>query len=145
MEQRTAFNSAQLFFNPSEASRNVGFFLLRRQNVIMLVNMTDEEKSGIWAEIEQKSPDLLDAFLSLENKDELKAFFRDLMSERDLREFAMRWEIAKMLDEGMSFTQIQEKWDGNEMVSANTITKINRWLKEGCGGYKTMIDRLKKK
>jgi TrpR-related protein YerC/YecD len=111
----------------------------------MLNMMSDEEKNGIWTEIEQKSPDLLDAFMSFQNKDELKAFFRDLMSERDLREFAMRWEIAKMLDAGMSFTQIQEKWDGDEMVSANTITKINRWLKEGCGGYKTMIDRLKKK
>ncbi len=105
----------------------------------------DAEKNGIWAEIEKKSPDLIQAFLSLKNEDELKAFFRDLMSERDLREFAMRWEIAKMLDEGMSFTQIQEKWDGDERVSANTITKINRWLKEGCGGYKMLIDRLKKK
>ena len=107
--------------------------------------MGEQEKNDIWTEIEQKSPDLIEAFLSLENKDELKAFFRDLMSERDLREFAMRWEIAKMLDAGMSFTQIQEKWAGDEMVSANTITKINRWLKEGCGGYKLLIDRLKNK
>ena len=107
--------------------------------------MDDKEKNGIWKEIEEKSPDLIAAFLSLKNENELKAFFRDLMSERDIREFAMRWEIAKMLDAGMSFTQIQEKWDGDERVSANTITKINRWLKEGCGGYKTMIDRLKNK
>ena len=106
--------------------------------------MDDQEKNGIWKEIEEKSPDLIAAFLSLKNEDELKAFFRDLMSERDLREFAMRWEIAKMLDAGMSFTQIQEKWDGDERVSANTITKINRWLKEGCGGYKLLIDRFKK-
>lgn len=105
----------------------------------------DQEKNAIWEEIERGSPDLIDAFLAFKNRDEFKAFARDLMSERDLREFAMRWEIAKMLDAGMSFTQIQEKWNGNEMVSANTITKINRWLKEGCGGYKTMIDRLKKK
>ena len=114
-------------------------------DIITLTMIPDEEKNAIWDEIEQKSPDLIDAFLALKSKDELKAFFRDLMSERDIREFAMRWEIAKMLDAGMSFTQIQEKWDGNEMVSANTITKINRWFKEGCGGYKTMIDRLKKK
>lgn len=107
--------------------------------------MDDKEKNGIWKEIEDRSPDLIQAFLALNNEDELKAFFRDLMSERDLREFAMRWEIAKMLDAGMSFTQIQEKWDGNEMVSPNTIAKINRWFKEGCGGYKMMIDRLKKK
>lgn len=105
--------------------------------------MDEQEKNAIWDEIEAKSPDLIKAFLSLKNEDELKAFFRDLMSERDLREFAMRWEIAKMLDAGMSFTQIQEKWDGDERVSANTITKINKWLKEGCGGYKTVIDRLK--
>ena len=105
--------------------------------------MDDQEKNNIWKEIEQKSPDLIKAFLSLKNEDELKAFFRDLMSERDLREFAMRWEVAKMLDSGMSFTQIQEKWAGDEMVSPNTIVKINRWLKEGCGGYKMLIDRLK--
>ena len=103
----------------------------------------DDEKCNIWKEIEQKSPDLVKTFLSLKNEDELKAFFRDLMSERDLREFAMRWEVAKMLDAGMSFTQIQEKWGGEEMISSNTIAKINRWLKEGCGGYKMLIDRMK--
>jgi TrpR-related protein YerC/YecD len=126
-------------YSPKNLLKILKFDILRKNP------MDDKEKNGIWAEIEQKSPDLLDAFMSFQNKDELKAFFRDLMSERDLREFAMRWEIAKMLDAGMSFTQIQEKWDGDEMVSANTITKINRWLKEGCGGYKTMIDRLKNK
>ena len=57
--------------------------------------MDDKEKSEIWKEIEEKSPDLLDVFMSFKNKDELKAFFRDLMSERDLREFAMRWEVAE--------------------------------------------------
>lgn len=101
--------------------------------------MDDQEKNGIWKEIEEKSPDLLDVFMSFKNKDELKAFFRDLMSERDLREFAMRWEVAKKLDAGVPFLQIQEE-SGESPV---TITKINRWLKEGCGGYKMMIDRMK--
>lgn len=99
----------------------------------------DEEKNAIWREIEEKSPDMIKAFLSMKNEDELKAFFRDLMSERDLREFAMRWEVAKKLDAGVPFSQIQEE-SGESPV---TITKINRWLKEGCGGYKMMIDRLK--
>lgn len=102
--------------------------------------ISDEEKNAIWDELEVKSPDLIKAFLSLKNEDELKAFFRDLMSERDLREFAMRWEVAKKLDEGIPFSQIQEE-SGESPV---TITKINRWLKEGCGGYKMMIDRFKK-
>ncbi len=101
--------------------------------------ITNDEKNAIWTEIEQKSPELLDVFLALENKDEMKAFFRDLMSERDLREFAMRWEVAKMLDAGVTYEQIQEKTG----AAMDTISKISRWLKEGCGGYKMMIERMK--
>lgn len=97
----------------------------------------DAEKNNIWSEL--KSPDLIDAFLSLKNKDELKAFFRDIMSERDLRELDMRWEVAKKLDAGIPFLQIQEE-TGQSPV---TITKINRWLTEGCGGYKMLIERMK--
>lgn len=101
--------------------------------------MTDAEKNNIWSEL--KSPDLIDVFLSLKNEDELKAFFRDIMSERDLRELDMRWEVAKKLDAGVPFLQIQEE-TGQSPV---TITKINRWLTEGCGGYKMMIERMKEK
>ena len=103
--------------------------------------MTDEEKNGIWKEIDEKSPDLLDVFMSFKNKDELKMFFRDLMSERDLREFAMRWEVAKKLDAGETYEKIQEQ-SGEAM---QTIARISRWLKEGTGGYKMMIERFKKK
>lgn len=101
--------------------------------------MSDEERNKIWEEIEQKSPTLLKTFLSLKNEDELKAFFRDLMSERDLREFAMRWEVAQMLDAGVTYEQIQAKTG----AAMDTISKISRWLKEGCGGYKMMIERFK--
>ena len=101
--------------------------------------MDDQEKNSIWKEIEQKSPTLLKAFLSLKSEDELKAFFRDLMSERDLREFAMRWEVAQMLDAGVTYEQIQAKTG----AAMDTISKISRWLKEGCGGYKMMIERFK--
>ena len=98
--------------------------------------ISDEEKNGIWAEI---SPELIKAFLSLKNEAELKAFFRDLMSERDLRELEMRWQVAKKLDAGVPFSQISEE-SGQSPV---TITKINRWLTEGTGGYKMMIERMK--
>ena len=97
----------------------------------------DTEKNNIWSEL--KSSDLINAFLSLKNEDELKAFFRDIMSERDLRELDMRWEVAKKLDAGVPFLQIQEE-TGQSPV---TITKINRLLTEGCGGYKMMIERMK--
>lgn len=103
--------------------------------------ISDSEKNGIWKEIEETSSDLLDVFMSFQSKDELKMFFRDLMSERDLREFAMRWEVAKMLDAGKTYEQIQEKTG----AAMETISKISRWLKEGTGGYKMMIERFKKR
>ena len=101
----------------------------------------DQEKNAIWEEIEKVSPDLLQTILSLENEEEAKAYLRDLLSERDLRELAMRWEVAKKLDAGVPMSEIQDEYK----QSYTTITKINRWLKEGCGGYKMMIERLKKK
>ncbi len=103
--------------------------------------ISEDEKNNIWKEVEEKSPDLLDTFLSLKNKDELKAYFRDIMSERDLRELAMRWEVAKMLDAGETYEQIQTK----SGVAMETISRISRWLKDGCGGYRMMIDRFKNK
>ncbi len=99
----------------------------------------DQEKNNIWTEIKEKSPDLLRVFLALKNEDEMKAFFRDIFSERDLREFAMRWEVAKRLDAGETYEQIQEITG----AAMETISKISRWLKEGCGGYKMMIERMK--
>ncbi len=100
----------------------------------------EEEKNGIWKEIDKVSPDLLQTILSLKNEEEAKAYLRDLLSERDLRELAMRWEVAKKLDAGVSMSEIQDEYK----QSYTTITKINRWLKEGCGGYKMMIERFKK-
>ena len=101
----------------------------------------DEEKNGIWSEIEEKSPDLSKVFLSLKNEEELKMVGRDLMREREVRESARRWEVAKKLDAGETYEKIQEQ-SGEAMA---TIAKISRWLKEGTGGYKMMIERFKKK
>lgn len=99
--------------------------------------LTNEEKNWVWSKV--KFPGVWEAFLSLKNEEELKMFFRDLMTEKEICEFDMRWQIAKMLDSGMTFAQIEEKMG----ISPITITRINKWLREGCGGYKMMIDRLK--
>jgi TrpR-related protein YerC/YecD len=101
--------------------------------------LTNEEKNWIWSKV--KYPDVWQAFLSLRNEEELRMFFRDIMTEKEIGEFDMRWGIAKMLDSGMTFAEIEAKTG----ISPITITRINKWLKEGCGGYKMMIDRLKEK
>lgn len=101
--------------------------------------ITNEEKNKIWDNLHSK--DLLKAFLSLHSEEEAKIFFRDLMTEKEIAEFDMRWEVAKMLDEGKTFAEIEQTLG----ITAKPITRVNKWLKEGCGGYKMMIDRVKKK
>jgi TrpR-related protein YerC/YecD len=99
--------------------------------------ITDQEKTEIWTKLKDPEP-LYQAFLSLETVDELKAFFRDLMTEKEIVEFDMRWRIVRMLDSGMTFAEIEAKTG----ISPITITRINKWLREGCGGYRAMIDKL---
>ncbi|HEY0908043.1 MAG TPA: YerC/YecD family TrpR-related protein [Candidatus Paceibacterota bacterium] len=104
----------------------------------MTPHITNEDKNWIWPKVQNSG--VWEAFLALKNEEELRMFFRDLMTEKELQEFDMRWGIAKMLDSGMTFAQIEAKTG----ISPITITRINKWLKEGTGGYKMMIDRLKK-
>jgi len=79
--------------------------------------------------------------LALKDLKEAKMFLRDLLTEPEIIEFANRWQAAKMLDKKISYSKI-EKETG---LSSTTIARISKWLNLGSGGYKLMIDRLKKK
>ncbi len=103
----------------------------------MTAHLTNEEKNWIWSKVE--FPGVWQAFLSIKNEEELKKFFRDIMTEKEIAEYDMRWRIANLLDSGKTFAQIEAETG----ISPITITRINKWLKEGCGGYRMMIDRVK--
>jgi len=81
---------------------------------------------------------LFKAILSLKNLAEARRFFRDLLTEEEIREFSMRWKAAKMLNENRSYSDIgRETW-----LSSRTIARIKKWLTNGMNGYKLVIDRL---
>lgn len=79
------------------------------------------------------------AILDLENLTEACNFFRDLLTKKELIEFAQRWKVAKMLSAGKAYVDI-EKETG---MSSTTIARIQHWLKNGMGGYKLMIKKEK--
>lgn len=81
------------------------------------------------------------AILKLRNKNECKRFFRDLLSVPELKTFAMRWKVANMLYDGVTYQDI-EKATG---MSSTTIARISRWLEYGEGGYKLLIKRTRRK
>ncbi len=93
--------------------------------------MTEQEKNNI-------SDSLYRAILALETTDEARRFFRDLLTEPEIEEFARRWQVAGMLDQGVPYTQITEQTG----LSSTTVARISKWLKKGKGGYRLMLDRM---
>lgn len=83
--------------------------------------------------------DLLKTFLVLKNEKECWKFLRDLLTEGEIKEFANRWKVAGMLDQKISYEEI-EKETG---MSSTTIARIQKWLTDGKGGYKLVLNRLK--
>ncbi len=84
--------------------------------------------------------DLYSAILQLNSLDECRRFFRDLLTEYEIKEFVERWKAAKMLAEGIPYTQIEAETG----LSTRTIARVGRWLKKGKGGYSMMLKRTNK-
>jgi TrpR-related protein YerC/YecD len=84
--------------------------------------------------------DLYTAILQLESLDECRRFFGDLLTEYEVKEFVKRWKAARMLAEGIPYTQIEEETG----LSTRTIARVGRWLKKGKGGYAMMLKRTTK-
>ncbi|NQV89617.1 MAG: helix-turn-helix domain-containing protein [Parcubacteria group bacterium] len=88
--------------------------------------------------IEDKNTEsLFLAILSLQTLEESKAFFRDLLTEKEIEEFSNRWKAARMLSEGIPYSKIQTETG----LSSRTVARISKWLQSGKDGYKLMINR----
>lgn len=80
------------------------------------------------------------AILSLTSLEECQAFFQDLCTMSELRAMSQRLEVAQMLDDGMIYNDILERTG----ASSATISRVNRALQYGAGGYKAVLPRLEK-
>jgi len=84
-----------------------------------------------------KEKALASAFLKLKTEQEVDNFLRDLLTIKELEEFANRLEMAKLLKEGISYKRIAKKLG----VSTTTVTRTAHWLFRGCGGYNLVLKR----
>lgn len=81
---------------------------------------------------------LVEAFSKLNTEDEIKALLSDILTRSEQETLLMRLKVAKMLDSGTAYKEI-EKTTG---ASSATIAKISEYLKYGYDGYRTVLDRL---
>lgn len=82
--------------------------------------------------------DLYATINRLESLEECRKFFRDLLTETEIREFAERWKVARMLWQGIPYTTIERETG----LSSRTIARVHKWLKQGKGGYLMMLRRM---
>ena len=82
---------------------------------------------------------LFDAILKLENKDECYSFFEDVCTVKEIKDMAQRLYIAMLLNEGMNYQNIAHTVE----ASSATISRVNRCLNYGTGGYQLVLDKLK--
>ena len=85
--------------------------------------------------------DLFQAVQGLDSPDECRRFFTDLCTPAELLAMADRWHVAKLLDGGMAYREIYEQ----SGVSTATVTRVARALTHGEGGYRSVIERNKRK
>ena len=82
---------------------------------------------------------MFDAMLSIKTREEFYRFFDDLATMNEIQSLAQRLQVAKMLDQGDTYSQIEKE----TKASTATISRVRRCLDYGSNGYKIALDRLK--
>lgn len=89
--------------------------------------------------LKDKNTDLFfDAILHLETIDECYDFFEDLCTVNELKSISQRIVVAKMLREKKVYSEIVDETG----ASTATVSRVNRSLQYGCGGYDLIFDRM---
>ena len=87
----------------------------------------------------EKNERLYRAILALETEEDCYAFFQDLCTIAELRSMEQRYEVATLLSEGMVYSDILERTG----ASSATISRVNRALLNGTGGYVSVLGKMK--
>ncbi|MBU1018702.1 MAG: YerC/YecD family TrpR-related protein [Patescibacteria group bacterium] len=88
---------------------------------------------------EKELPNLHKAFLSLKTEAECKKFLRDLCTITEIQAMTERWQVVRMIDDGIPYREISKKTG----MSTTTITRIADWMKNGEQGYQLVLKRMK--
>ena len=86
----------------------------------------------------ERNENLYKAILSLRTLDECMRFFDDLCTAPELRAMEQRFCVADCLRNGMIYNDIRAETGATRA----TISRVNRTLQYGAGGYELAFERL---
>lgn len=74
---------------------------------------------------------LSEVLASIKDVQTMRNFLRDVMTEKEIIEISARFQAARMLQQGIKYTEIIEA----TKLSSRTVARISDWMQNGCGGY----------
>ena len=83
---------------------------------------------------------LFKGILTLSTLEDCYHFFTDLCTPFELQEMAQRMQAAKMLKDGLIYSEIAERTG----LSMATISRVNRCLRYGEQGYHRVLEDVEK-
>lgn len=89
---------------------------------------------------DQEMDELFEGILQLESVEECYQFFVDLCTVNELQAMKQRFQVAKLIRAGETYTNVQEKTGS----SSTTISRVKRCLDYGTGGYRFILERMEK-
>ncbi len=81
---------------------------------------------------------LFRVLLSLGSVEECYAVFEDLCTVKELKDMSLRLRVAQLLSRGATYQEISEA----TTISSATISRVNRCLNYGSGGYRIALSHL---
>ena len=81
---------------------------------------------------------LVHALTLLEDEADVEAFLADLCTPREICDFAQRLQVARLLDEGDPYVEVQTQTG----ASSTTVSRVSKCLNKGTGGYRMVLSRL---
>jgi len=86
----------------------------------------------------EQMEELAEAMLTIRNQEEAFLFFEDIFTVKELQAVAQRLAVARLLKRRVTYQDIAEQTG----ASTATISRVNRSLIYGAGGYQMVLSRM---
>ena len=87
--------------------------------------------------IPEETRALFRAILTLKTEEECAAFFEDVCTIKEIQDLSQRLQVADLLNRGEKYQSIEQATG----ASTATISRVNKCLVYGSGGYRTALAR----
>jgi len=91
--------------------------------------------------MDDKYLNLYKAFLKCETTDDIRIFLEDVCTYNEIDAMADRFWVAVLLSQGHTYEHIEKETS----ISSATISRVNRCLIKGSGGYRKILSKEDKK